>query len=105
MKHWVFYDARCPFCERQVQRLQRWDTHHRLAFFALSDPKIEAFHIKDKEALILVERGERIWRGGRAVLRICWLLGGWRKAIGILAFFPCGVDALYNFIAKHRHQL
>ena len=65
--------------------------------------------IRQIDSLILIEgfnhHKPRIWLRGRAVMRILWLLGGWRKCIGWMAYLPFGVDGVYRLIARHRHSL
>ncbi len=47
----------------------------------------------------------KIWIRSRAVFRIYWLRGGFRKLIGMLFFLPPTVgDFFYRLIAKHRHH-
>lgn len=114
MKHQIFYDDTCPLCLRSVAKIRSWDHKHQFLFApiesqkAKDDLKDDWQKFKDANTLILVEHcptaPPRIWIKGRAVMRIFWLIGGWRKLIGWLAFIPLGVDSLYAFIAKRRHR-
>lgn len=36
----VIYDGNCQMCQRQVRRLAAWDSHHKLAFLSLHDPRV-----------------------------------------------------------------
>ncbi|MDR6225754.1 DCC1-like thiol-disulfide oxidoreductase family protein [Desmospora profundinema] len=47
----VFYDGWCPFCQRSMQRLQRWDWLHRLSFLSFRDPEVIEQYGLDPERL------------------------------------------------------
>ena len=38
----VIFDGRCGFCQKQVQRLHRWDSRNKLSFLSLHDPEVES---------------------------------------------------------------
>ncbi len=112
--HLIFYDDTCAFCRRSVGRISAWDAKEQFQFASLLGNKAQKVlgkdwnRLKNANTLILVENYRtglpKIWIKGRAVMRIFWLLGGWRKAVGWLAFVPFGVDQVYAFIAKRRHR-
>jgi predicted DCC family thiol-disulfide oxidoreductase YuxK len=113
VNHLILFDATCPLCQRAVQRIQRWDRQGAFFYAPLESAtadKIFQEHpeLKQLDSLILLENFSmhqpRIWIGGRAVLRILWLLGGWRKCIGWMAYLPFGVDWIYRLVARHRHR-
>ncbi len=124
-KHLIFFDDSCPLCWRSVNRVLAWDKKKIFRFTPLAGP--DGKHVlrerwkslKNANTLILVEnyassdapklrkskqKTARIWIKGRAVMRILWLLGGWKKIPGTLAYVPFGIDSLYSFIAKRRHR-
>jgi predicted DCC family thiol-disulfide oxidoreductase YuxK len=111
--HLILYDDTCSLCLRSVERITRWDRKKQFLFSPiLGDTakrvlKEDWIKFKNANTLILIENyptSPRIWTKGRAVMRILWLLGGWRKLLGWLAFVPLGVDQVYAFIAKRRHR-
>ncbi len=109
--HLILFDSTCPFCCHSVAQVYAWD-RRALFRFAPLEGKTARLVLKERwdglraeNTLVLVESGGRLWIRGRAVCRIFWLLGGWSRIVGILAFFPCGIDAIYSFVAKRRHQL
>ncbi len=113
-KHVIFFDDSCPLCWRSVNKILSWDKKGIFLFSPLRDEAAKLV-LKDRykalqnaNTLVLVEnyktKAPRIWDRGRAVMRIFWLLGGWRKCIGWLAYVPCGMDLVYSFVAKRRHR-
>lgn len=115
MKHLVFYDGDCAFCNRSVQLLLRLDKRELFAFAPLQGVTAQS-HLKGKgyplelDSLILVEDYQSINRRfflyGKAFFRICWLLGGAWKGIGWLNFFPSFFyDWIYRFVARRRMSI
>lgn len=114
-QHLIFFDDTCNLCWQSVEKILAWDKKKQFYFSPLTG-KAATRYLKDgcafyKEGrtLILLEDFEgkhsKVWVRGRAVLRIFWLLGDRWKWLGLLSFFPWGVDWLYDAVAKHRHQL
>lgn len=111
-EHLIFFDDTCAFCRRLVQRISTWDRQRKFRFIPLNSPEVKKWlepEWKAMDTLILIEEATsstpKRWIKGRAVMRILWLIGGWRKFIGWLAFIPLGMDQLYTFIAHRRHRL
>ena len=114
MKHLILFDDRCSLCWRSVNRIRGWDKKKRFTYSPLKDKlakqvlKKQYEKLKNANTLVLIEdyRGPspKIWIRGRAVMRILWLIGGWRKCFGWLAYVPLGVDQIYSFVAKRRHR-
>ena len=110
----ILFDDTCPLCWHSVSVIQKWDKKGLFQFSPLNGNaakkalKEKWVRLKNAGTVVLIEDSSsqepRIWIKGRAVMRICWLIGGWRKLFGWLAFMPFGVDAVYSFIAKRRHQ-
>jgi predicted DCC family thiol-disulfide oxidoreductase YuxK len=113
-KHLILFDDTCSLCWRSVNRILAWDKKKIFQFSPIKEESSKLFlkqrwkELKNANTLILVENytsaSPKIWIKGRAVMRILWLLGGWRKIPGLLAFVPLGIDALYSFVAKRRHR-
>lgn len=114
-QHLIFFDDSCSLCWRSVNRIFSWDRKKIFRFTPIKDPAAKIIlkdrwkELKDANTLILIEnytsKEAKVWIRGRAVMRIFWLLGGWKKFPGSLAFVPIGIDAFYSFIAKRRHRL
>ena len=112
-EHVIFFDATCSLCQNAIAKIKSWDTKRQFSCVPLDSFQAKTFFeehadLKHLDSLILIEMShndkKRIWVKGRAVLRIFWLLGGWRKLIGCFAYLPFGVDFVYSIIARHRHH-
>jgi predicted DCC family thiol-disulfide oxidoreductase YuxK len=111
----LLYDGTCGLCAASVQFVLRHERNQSLRFAALESEvgrSIRARHpeLATVDSMIWVEPqsagGERLLVRSAAALRAAWYLGGpWRLAtLGYIV--PRGVrDALYDFIARHRHRL
>jgi predicted DCC family thiol-disulfide oxidoreductase YuxK len=114
LQHLILFDDGCSLCWRSVNRIRAWDRKRQFHYSPLREKlakqalktKYEKF--KNANTLVLIENypspSPKIWIKGRAVMRILWLIGGWGKLIGWLAWFPLGVDQIYSFVAKRRHR-
>ena len=115
MKHVLFYDASCPFCQRAVAWLLRRDGKGIFGFAPLAGKTADReltgdlAELRKKNTLILLENYQtkkiKIWTYGRGAMRALWLIGGRWKLLGALCFLPFGIDSIYRFIAHHRHKL
>lgn len=113
--HLILFDDTCSLCLRSVAKIRSWDSKGQFLFSpimgnqAKNALKGQWKRLKNANTLVLIENyhssSPRIWIKGRAVMRILWLIGGYRKLIGWLAFIPLGVDQIYSFVAKRRHRL
>ncbi len=115
-KHLILFDDTCTFCWRSTYKLRTLDRKGICYFSPLSGDLAKAILKKKWNALskantvVLVENytssEPQIWTKGRAVTRIFWLMGNWRKLIGALSFMPSFlIDPLYSFVAKRRHRI
>jgi predicted DCC family thiol-disulfide oxidoreductase YuxK len=114
-RHLIFFDDTCSLCWRSVHKIHALDKKGIFQFFPLRDElarlslKARWEELKNANTLILLENchlpARKVWIRGRAVMRILWLLGGWWKLLGWLAFLPCGVDMIYALVAQRRHRL
>jgi predicted DCC family thiol-disulfide oxidoreductase YuxK len=113
-QHLILFDDTCSLCWRSIDKIRRWDKKKRFVFSPIrSDTAKEILgtkweKFKRLESLILIENVQtpkaKIWIKGRAVMRVFWLLGGWRRSLGWLAYAPLGIDHIYSYIAKRRHR-
>lgn len=114
-EHLIFYDADCPLCHRAVQQILDIDVHRHIAFAPLTGEAAADILIGPQAALlkanslVLVEdyqsTDRKFWIRSKAVLRTYWLVGNGWGLVGILSFFPSFIgDALYRWLAVHRHQ-
>jgi len=108
-QHLILYDDSCSFCKSAIDKVICWDKKKIFRCLPLDSPLAKAYPLKNIDSLILIEKFQtpkpRTWIRGRAIMRILWLLGGWRKLIGWQAYFPLGVDFAYRLIARYRHHL
>jgi predicted DCC family thiol-disulfide oxidoreductase YuxK len=112
--HLVLFDDTCSLCWRSVHKIRAWDKKKQFLFSPIMGDMAKMVlkdtwkKYKDANTLILIENyrssSPKKWIKGRAVMRILWLIGGWRKLVGWMAFVPLGVDQVYAFIAKRRHR-
>ena len=111
----LLYDGSCGMCSESVQVVLKHDRRGTLRFAALQGEfgmRIIARHpeLRSVDSMIWVEQDEsgteRVAIRSTAALRIAAYLGGiWRVAlIGYVLPTPVR-DGLYNFIARHRHQI
>ncbi len=115
-QHIVFYDGTCGMCHFVVQFLLKHDTRGCFVFAPLQGitAASELSHWRNSyplaDTLVLIEnyqdlKQRKILAFGKGALRICWLLGGAWKIIGILSFLPsCLYDWGYRWVASHRFQ-
>ena len=115
MRHLIFFDQECPFCRRSVRHILQRDRKEEFSFAPLNGETAKKIligpqaHLASAQSVILVENylsdQRRFYIRSKAIFRTYWLMGGWRKVIGIFGFLPCGIlDGLYKFFAMHRHQ-
>jgi predicted DCC family thiol-disulfide oxidoreductase YuxK len=111
----LLYDGSCGMCSESVQVVLKHDRRGTLRFAALQGEfgmLTIAHHpeLRSVDSMIWVEQdesgAERVVIRSTAALRIAAYLGGiWRVAlIGYVLPTPVR-DGLYNFIARHRHQI
>jgi predicted DCC family thiol-disulfide oxidoreductase YuxK len=111
----LLYDGACGLCAEAVQIILRDDRRGLLRFapldgeFAAGVRRRHALEAAD--SIVWVEpahgqRAERVFIRSDAALRVAGYLGGvWRTAlVGWLLPRPLR-DALYDVVARHRHNL
>lgn len=114
-QHLLFYDGQCGLCDHAVQFVLKHDKQEQFIFAPLQGSTAKKFlshlpkEMKTADSLILIENYQtespRFFIMGKGAFRICWLLGGWWKLLGILSWLPSiFYDWGYRFVARHRHQ-
>jgi predicted DCC family thiol-disulfide oxidoreductase YuxK len=118
-KHLVFYDGTCGLCDHVVQFLLKADHKQQFLFAPLQG--VTAAKVlknlpdsaKGEDSLVLIENYQteelhkepRYYIMGKAVLRICWLLGGGWLLLGWMFFLPQGLfNVMYRYVAKNRKR-
>lgn len=115
MIHLIFYDDECPFCQRCVVYIKKIDKGAIFDYASLTSLTANKVLVGKKgflkrlNTLILVENYQeahpRFWIRSKGVFRILWLIGSWRKVVGILCFLPSFViDPFYRLVARCRRQ-
>lgn len=112
----LLYDGACGFCNAGVQLVLRHDRRRTLAFAPLSGrtaATLRARHaeLENLDSMVWVDNpgdagAERIYVRSAAALRVArYLAGPWSLAL-VGGLVPVVVrDAVYDVIARHRHQL
>jgi predicted DCC family thiol-disulfide oxidoreductase YuxK len=114
----LLFDGTCGFCAQSVQFVLRREMRRRTLRFASlqSGPGAELRErypeLGQIDSVIWVEpgngtSGERVFVRSAAVLRVLHYIGGvWTVLAWAAAMVPRFVrDAVYDFVARHRHQL
>jgi predicted DCC family thiol-disulfide oxidoreductase YuxK len=110
----LLYDGACGLCAASVQFVLRHERRRGLRFAPLQGPFAAAVRDRHPElagvdSMIWIEsavHGERIYVRSAAVLRVARYLGGaWRLAAAGWLLPQSWRDALYDTVARHRHEL
>lgn len=112
----LLYDGTCGFCADSVQLVLRHDRRGTLRFASLQGAFGQAVRARHPELLradtvIWVEpasagRRERVLLRSDAALKVAGYLGGWFQLTRAAALLPRRLrDAIYDLVARHRHQL
>lgn len=107
---WLLYDGDCRFCRRKILFLKRWDRKNRLQCldFRRSDLTAHRIHATpaELEARIHAVLPDGSIVTGMDAIRLAFKsIGiGWLAAPTGWPFLRPLFDALYQFIAQHRHR-
>lgn len=107
----LVYDGACPFCERCVSLVRRWDRAHRVAPVPFQDTASWEGRGLSRTALEramhLISPAGQVYAGAAAASPLLRLLPG-----GALLAAPLTVPgaerlaaAVYHWVARHRHRL
>jgi predicted DCC family thiol-disulfide oxidoreductase YuxK len=111
----MLYDGDCGLCSASVQFVLRHERRHTLRFAALESAvgrEVRRRHpeLARVDSVVWVEQpgnaGERVRVRAAAVLEAARYMGGpWRLA-ALARVVPARLrDALYDLVARHRHEL
>lgn len=100
----VFFDGECVLCNRTVQWIVRHDRRGIFSFASLQSSVAHQLLPAPTGETVVLRLGQAIYTRSAAVVRICWLLGGWWRVVGLLVFLvPAPLrDAVYRLIARYR---
>jgi predicted DCC family thiol-disulfide oxidoreductase YuxK len=112
----LLYDGVCGFCAESVRVILRHERRHTLLFAALQSPlgmAVRARHpeLAEVDSMIWVEPPsrdvpERVLVKSDVALNIAAYLGGlWALAVPARLVPRFIRDVVYDFIARHRHQI
>lgn len=111
----LLYDGACGFCAESVQLVLRHERRGRVRFAPLQGvfaASVRSRHpeLQSVDSMLWVEPAEsgadRVFVRSAAVLRLASYLGGVWRVLLLGYLLPTAVrDGLYDFIARHRHQV
>jgi predicted DCC family thiol-disulfide oxidoreductase YuxK len=111
----LLYDGTCGFCAESVQTILRHDRRGTLRFAPLQGELGAAVvsrhpELESVDSMIWVESAsgsaERVTVRSSAALRVAAYLGGIWRVLLLGYVLPAPIrDALYDFVARHRHHL
>lgn len=116
MKHLLFYDGECGFCDAVVQFVLKRDKKGDFLFAPLQG-KTASHELKDLPAefknidsLVLIENyktpDQKIYLLGKGAFRVLWLLGNGWVLLGWINFLPSFLyDWGYRLVARNRQFL
>jgi len=114
--HLIFYDGTCGMCHHIVQFLLKHDKKNIFVFAPLQGETAHQLLNNwrtthpDADTIVLLENyrdqdNKHIYIFAKAALRICWLLGGMWKILGVISFLPPFLyNWAYRWVARHRFQ-
>ena len=111
----LLYDGRCGLCSRTVRFVLRHESAHTLRFAPLDGNFARAAiarhpELRDVDSIVWMEHtgteAERAVVRSDAALRVAHYMGGpWRLALAGRMLPRAWRDAVYDFVARHRHRL
>lgn len=109
---WVlFFDGDCGFCSRSVRWVIRLDRRARIDFAPLqgrlaSEKGLVGRTGLDGTVVLWREADGRFFERSDALIELARALGGGWRMFALARFIPRVLrDAVYRWIARHRHQL
>jgi predicted DCC family thiol-disulfide oxidoreductase YuxK len=111
----LLYDGSCGFCAASVQFILRHEHQQNLRFAPLQGRLADEIrhrhpHLHGVDSLVWVDgtgtAAETVLVRSEAVLRAAGYLGGAWSLARVGAVLPAALrDALYDFVARHRHTI
>jgi predicted DCC family thiol-disulfide oxidoreductase YuxK len=111
----LLYDGECGFCAESVQLVLQYERRGRVRFAPLQGAfaaSVRARHpeLQSVDSMLWVEPVEsgadRVFVRSAAALRLARYLGGVWRVLLLGYLLPTSLrDRLYDFIARHRHQI
>ena len=103
----VFYDGECGICNQFVQFLLDRDHKHQLCYAPLQgETARKTFSVApDVTTVIFRDRDKNYFKSGAALRSMAVLGGPWRAMLLFLIVPPFIRNAVYDFVANHRHRL
>jgi len=108
----VVFDGNCRFCQKQVKRLNWFDSGNRLAFFSLHDPRVterypDLSHEQLMAQMYVVSPGGKRFGGARAVRYLSRRLPKlwWLAPILHIPFSMPMWQWMYQKVAVRRYKL
>ena len=106
----VLFDEDCGFCRWSLERLLRWDRHHRLRALPIQREEGNRFlsDLREEDRLSswhLVAPDGRRYSGGAAIPPLARLLPAGGPVDFLAESFPRTTDRLYRWIASNRDML
>jgi predicted DCC family thiol-disulfide oxidoreductase YuxK len=112
----LLYDGTCGFCAESVRVILRSDRRKTLRFAALDSAfglAVRGQHpeLGTADSVVWVdpessERPERVLLRSAAAIQVARYLGGPWRVMTVAALLPLRLrDAVYDLVARHRHQL
>jgi len=107
----VIFDGDCGICTAQINKLQRWDDRHKLAYLSLHDPEVarrwpDMSHDQLMQEMAVVDRsGQKYW-GPEAIKFLTRRLPKLWWALPI-SHFPGSMALwrpLYRWVARNRYR-
>lgn len=106
----ILFDSICSLCSASVNFVIKRDPAGYFRFAALQSDTGKAllheYRLEEStiNSMVLIQNGKAYLRSSAAV-RIAPHLGGFWKTLAVFMIVPPLIrDAMYNFIAKHRHR-
>ena len=108
---WVlFFDGDCAFCSAAVRQAMRFDKHRRLKYSPLqgklaAEKGFADFADKTEGSMVLMRESDaRVFLRSDAAIELARALGGWWRLLVPVKFIPRFLrDAVYRWVARHRH--
>lgn len=110
MKWVLFFDGECAFCSASIHWVRRFDKRGRVDFAPLQGELAGKLDLQGHAAesggtmVLLREDDGHLFFRSDALIELASAIGGVARGLALLAILPKSWrEALYQFIADHRH--